>query len=166
VVSLAHSFAAWLAATPVSQAFGASAPWAWPLAEIVHFVGLALLVGSAGAFDLRLLGLFRQVPVSAVRDFTRVAVIGFGMNVASGLYFVIAQVWQYVDNPAWWAKVGFLAVAGLNIALFETVLSGRIAALQPGADTPRSLKIAGALSLVAWCGVLCSGRMIAFVRPN
>jgi hypothetical protein len=147
---MASAFAAWLSATAVSRAFGDAAPWAWPLAEIVHFVGLALLVGSIGVFDLKLLGFLRQVPLSALGDFTRVAKVAFAMNLVSGLYFFIAQVWQYVDNPAWWAKVAFLAMAAANIALFER----------------RPTRMAGAVSLVAWCGVLFSGRMIAFVRPN
>jgi hypothetical protein len=101
-------------------------------------------------FDLKLLGFLRQVPVGALRDFIRVAKVAFAMNLVSGLYFFVAQVWQYVDNPAWWAKVAFLVMAAINIAVFER----------------RPTRMAGAVSLVAWCGVLFSGRMIAFVRPN
>ena len=148
--SMVGAFAGWLSSTAVSRAFGDAAPWAWPLAEIVHFVGLALLVGSIGVFDLKLLGFLRQVPVGALRDFIRVAKVAFAMNLVSGLYFFVAQVWQYVDNPAWWAKVAFLVMAAINIAVFER----------------RPSRMAGAVSLVAWCGVLFSGRMIAFVRPN
>ena len=161
-----RDFAGWLGSTAVSQTFGAWAPWAWPLGEIVHFIGMALLVGSIGVFDLRLLGLLKRVPVSALEDFTRVAIVGFVMNLVSGLYFFIAQVWQYVDNPAWWAKVAFLLVAAVNIVLFQTVLRRRVAALPPDGAMPAAFRIIGALSLVAWGGVLYSGRMIAFVRPN
>ena len=161
-----RAVAGWLAATDLSRTFSAWAPWAWPLAEIVHFVGMTLLVGSIGVFDLRLLGLLRQVPLSALRDFTRVAMVAFAMNLVSGTYFFIAQVWQYLDNPAWWAKVAFLVVAAVNIVLFETVLTRRISTLPPGEAMPTSFRLAGALSLIAWGGVLYSGRMIAFVRPN
>ena len=49
----------WLKATAVSQAMTTS-PWLWPVCETLHFIGLALLVGAAGLFDLRLLGLARR----------------------------------------------------------------------------------------------------------
>ena len=49
------AFAVWLRATDVSQAITAS-PWLWPACEIAHFVGLSVLVGVVGFFDLRLLG--------------------------------------------------------------------------------------------------------------
>ncbi len=38
--------------------------WAYPTAEVLHLLGITLLVGSAVLFDLRLLGLSPQVPVS------------------------------------------------------------------------------------------------------
>ena len=84
----------------------------------------------------------------------------------SYLYFLVAQPWQYADNPAWWAKVAFLLIAGVNAAIFERVLTPRLRALGPGEDTPASFKIAGAASLVCWFGVLYCGRMLAFVVPN
>jgi hypothetical protein len=62
--------------------------------------------------------------------------------------------------------VAFLVVAAVNIVLFETVLGRRAATLPPGVPMPASFRMAGAVSLIAWAGVLYSGRMIAFVRPN
>ena len=58
---------------------------------------------------------------------------GFVMNLVTGLYFLVAQPWQYADNPAWWAKVAFLLIAGVNAAIFERVLTPRLRALGPGA---------------------------------
>ena len=40
--------------------------WAWPIAESLHFIGLSLLVGTIGLFDLRLLGLARGIPIAAM----------------------------------------------------------------------------------------------------
>jgi hypothetical protein len=57
-------FATWLRATQVSE-FIRDVPWLWPACEIAHFVGLSLLVGVVGFFDLRLLGAFRRVPLHA-----------------------------------------------------------------------------------------------------
>src|SRR5215207_4663936 len=40
--------------------------WLYPTAEMLHIFGFVLLVGAAVMFDLRLLGLSRGVPVSAM----------------------------------------------------------------------------------------------------
>jgi hypothetical protein len=64
-----HQLQVWLVTTiggetPIA-AFMRTA-WAWPVVESLHFLGLCLLVGAIGTFDLRLLGLARRVPIAAV----------------------------------------------------------------------------------------------------
>src|SRR5262249_60192346 len=128
-----------------------------------HFVGLALVIGMAGFFDLRLMGFMKRVPVSAARDLMPFALAGFLMNLATGATFFIGKPHQYVYNVAWWAKVFCLVLAGSNALLFETMVGNRVMALGAGDDTPRSAKIAGAISLASWLGVLYWGRMLPFI---
>ena len=45
--------------------------WGWPAVESVHFIGLTLLFGAIAAWDLRLLGMAKRVPIGA---FHRLAV--------------------------------------------------------------------------------------------
>ena len=35
--------------------------WVWPTAEIVHFIGLSMLLGTMLVIDLRLLGCFKAI---------------------------------------------------------------------------------------------------------
>ena len=56
------AFVEWLRATPLSQAI-VFRIWIWPLCETLHFMGLALIIGIAGFFDLRLMGFFKQIAV-------------------------------------------------------------------------------------------------------
>lgn len=163
---LMTSFVNWLTSTHLSIAFEHQASWAWPLGETLHFFGLSLLMGSIGVFDLRLLGLMKRVPISAVREFVPWALAGFAINLVTGVYFFIVQPRYYIANPAWWPKLFFLLVAGLNVALFEKLLSPRIRTLRPDEDTPTSFKIAGAVSLLSWFAVLYFGRMLAFAGIN
>ena len=79
-----NAFVQWLQTTPLSQAI-VSKVWVWPLCETIHFIGLAMLVGVAGFFDLRLLGMFKRVPISACREFMPWAMVGFSLNLMSGL---------------------------------------------------------------------------------
>ena len=36
--------------------------WGWPVLESLHFIGMSVLIGTIGLFDLRLLGFARGVP--------------------------------------------------------------------------------------------------------
>ena len=40
--------------------------WGWPIAEIVHFVGLCLLLGTVGVVDLRMLGFLRGLSLAGL----------------------------------------------------------------------------------------------------
>lgn len=155
-------FAQWLHATPASNWINSSR-WLWPLCESLHFMGLSLLIGITGFFDLRLMGFFRRVSVAAARALMPFALAGFAINVATGLVFLIGLPEQYVSNPVWWFKVGFLALAGLNAGVYETQLSAKVLALDPHGDPPRAVKLIGLVSLVSWFAVLYCGRMLAFM---
>jgi hypothetical protein len=161
------AFAVWLKGTAVSQALSAQAEWIWALSESVHFVGLVLVIGCAGFFDLRLMGFMRRrVSLAAARQFIPWAQLGLCLSLASGLVFFVSEPQQYVVKSAWWAKVGFLALAGVNAAVFETIAGRRIDELDPDADSPVACKVIGFLSLASWLGVLYFGRMLPYFEPG
>ena len=157
------NFAIWLHKTSISVAFQHQVVWLWPTCETLHFAGLALLLGVAGMFDLRLLGFMKRVPISVVKEFMPWALVGFSLNLLTGLIFVISEPAQYFGNPTWWLKVTFLIIAGANALVFETTYGRRAAALPVGEDTPVPLKIIAGVSLIAWMGVLWAGRMLPFL---
>jgi hypothetical protein len=156
-----HGFAAWLASTAASRTV-VQYPWIWPVCEIIHFIGLTLVLGIAGFFDLRLIGFMKRVPVAAARDLMPFAIAGFLMNLATGATFFVGKPDQYIDNPAWWAKVFCLVLACANAMCFETAVGAR-ALVGAGEDTPRAAKIVGAVSLASWLGVLYFGRMLPYI---
>jgi hypothetical protein len=156
------AFVAWIQTTALSQGIVART-WLWPAAETVHFIGLGLVLGIAGLFDLRLMGLFRRASVAAVAALMPFAFAGFAMNLATGLIFLIGHPEQYAHNLAWWLKVVCLALAGLNAFVFEVSAGKEAMTVPAGGDTPRAAKIIGAVSLLSWCGVLFWGRMLPFI---
>jgi hypothetical protein len=156
------AFVTWLQATPLSQMI-VFKTWIWPLCETVHFMGLALLIGLVGFFDLRLMGFFRNIAIAAARELMPFALLGFLLNLTTGLVFLIGHPEQYVHNPAWWWKVVFLLIAGGNAGVFELTIARRAVSLPPGADTPIAVKLVGFVSIVAWFGVLYWGRMLPFI---
>ena len=160
--AVSETVVAWLKATALSQVMVES-PWLWPICEMLHFVGLALLVGAAGIFDLRLMGLLKSIPLAAAMQLRGWAAAGIAINVVTGVMFFVGAPGQYIDNPAWWAKVTFLAVAIANVLVFETRFGKRMLILTAEQDTPASFKVAGAVSIASWAAVLYFGRMLPFL---
>ena len=152
----------WVQATSLSLWINQST-WVWPLCETLHFIGLSLLLGITGFFDLRLMGCFRRVSIGAAKELMPLALVGFAINAITGAVFLVGLPGQYVTNRVWWFKVGFLLLAGLNALLYETRLSAKVLALEPGADTSPAVKLIGLVSLVSWLAVLYCGRMLPFL---
>ena len=159
---MSESLVLWLKSLAISHAM-TDLPWLWPLCETLHFVGLALLVGAAGMFDLRLLGFMRRMPVAAAMQMRMWAGLGVAINVITGSLFLVGAPEQYLENRAWWAKCAFLLVAFANVVVFETRYGARLVTLPADADTPRGFKVAGAVSITSWFAVLYFGRMLPFI---
>jgi hypothetical protein len=141
-----------------------SSAWGWPAVESAHFMGLSLLVATVGMFDLRMLGLARGVPVIALHRLVPWGVAGYALNAVTGLLFLVAAPDQYLYNPAFQVKLALMAVAGLNVLFFyRFVLAGL--GSDPTAEPPRAARIAAALSLACWIGVITCGRLITYYRP-
>lgn len=150
----------------MSQLFRDQVGWLWPFCESLHFLGLSLLIGAAGFFDLRLLGFMKGVSLRSAKRFVPWAMVGFSINLLTGLVFFISQPQQYETNLSMWLKVVFLLIAGVNAMLFETSYSDRLMALEPDAEMPFSARLIGAVSLIAWFAVLYFGRMLPYLDPN
>jgi hypothetical protein len=138
-------------------------PWLWPICEVIHFVGLALLVGVTGFLDLRLLGAMRSVPVAAIVDFMPWAVLGFGLNLATGVTFFLGAPEQYVNNVAFYAKMLFIVVAGINAIYFQIMLFKKTRLVAAGERAPVQARVVALVSMGCWLLVMYWGRMLPFV---
>jgi hypothetical protein len=156
------TFAFWLRETPLSEAIRV-APWLWPLCEILHFSGLSLLIGVAGFFDLRLLGFFPRVPISAAWSLMPWAKRGFAVAAVTGVTFFIGAPDQYINNAAFWWKVVFLLLANLNAAYFEVAYRARVERKDVDLIPPRAFRTIAAVSIVSWFLVIYWGRMLPFI---
>jgi len=139
--------------------------WGWVICESLHFTGMSLLVGTVGLFDLRLLGFARRVPIPALHRLIPVGVAGFLINLATGICFLTGTPDQYLFNAAFRVKMGLVLIAGLNVLFFYGRVFGHLRRLPAGAPSPMPARIAGAVSLTAWIGVMSAGRLLTFFRP-
>lgn len=139
--------------------------WGWPIAEIVHFVGLCLLIGTVGVVDLRILGFMRGISLPALHKLVPFGVVGFIMNVLSGTVFVASSPDQYLYNPAFQIKMVVIWLAGLNMALFYLTTARKLRKLLPLQPAPKAARIFAGISLTSWLLVIAAGRVITAFRP-
>jgi hypothetical protein len=139
--------------------------WGWPIVECVHFVGICLLFGTIGLFDLRMMGAVKGLPLRALHRLVPYGVAGYLLCLLSGLLFVLAAPFEYVENPAWDIKMGFMSVAGLNMVVFYRTTAQEVYALGADAQAPATARIIAIVSLASWIGVMTCGRVITAFRP-
>lgn len=139
--------------------------WGWPIAEVVHFMGLCLLFGAVGMFDLRMLGVARGVPLRSLHQLIPFGLAGLAMSVATGFLFVVSAPDQYLFNPALQLKFAFLALAGINMLLFYAVAARSVWLTPDDGVPPVRARVFGAVSLLCWLGVITCGRVITAFRP-
>jgi len=152
--------AGWLSSTSIAGVVSGT-PWVWPAAETLHFLGLCLVFGVLLAVNLRLLGVMKSLPFAAVHRLMPWAILGFGMNLLTGMMFFIAAPGQYTENISFYWKVLFLMIAGADV-LYLTVFR-KAWTLEPGADSRLADKVIAASAIGAWVGVIYFGRMLPFL---
>jgi hypothetical protein len=139
--------------------------WGWPAVETVHFLGLSLLIGTVGLFDLRMMGLARGIPMSGLHQLVPWGVAGYVLNVITGVMFVTSAPDQYLFNPAFQTKLVLMGIAGLNGLIFYRVAFGPVKRAGADSPAPRAAKFAAMISLSCWIGVIVCGRLITVFRP-
>lgn len=140
--------------------------WGWPTAQVAHFLGLSLLVGTIFMFDLRMLGMAKGIPIGALHRLIPWGVGGFVVNAVTGFMFLTAAPDQYVYNSAFQWKILFLLAAGFNVLLFYSFSFRGARLVGPVGSVPFLAKLAAGSSLFLWTGIIIFGRMIAFHRPT
>lgn len=138
--------------------------WAYPMLETVHIIGLALVFGSILAFDLRILGLSKALPVRNLGQHLLPWVwTGFALNAVSGLLLFMSDAVEFAANPALRAKLALLALAGLNAYVFQARYADATA-WNEDASAPAGAKVSAIVSIILWLAVITAGRMIAYIK--
>ena len=164
-----ESFVNYWLASPALVKFLGHHSWAWTMSEVLHFVGLTLLIGAVGMFDLRMMGVAKELPVAPLRRLLPWGVLGFVLCVVTGLVFVLGLE-ANVPNPIYdvlttdtflQLKLLFIFLAGLNLlAFYLTGVSRAVDLVGPGEDAPPLAKVIAGTSLFLWVGVIYFGRHI------
>jgi hypothetical protein len=135
--------------------------WVWAACETLHFIGLCLLFTVVVIVNMRMLGMIRGASFAAVYQLLPIGMLGFGINLITGMLFFIAAPSQYVHNITFYWKIVFVVIGGLNVLYF--MLVDEAWRVGPGDDAPVTAKLAAASAIVVWVAVLFCGHMLPFI---
>jgi hypothetical protein len=131
-------------------------PWAYPMLEVVHLLGVALLLGNLVLLELRVFGWGAAIPVEPLARLSLgLAISGFALATASGLLMFGTQPGELLANRVFTAKMALIMLAGCNAGWFH---ARRSLHLQDGAA-----RVLMTLSTALWLLVLTCGRWIGYV---
>jgi hypothetical protein len=154
-------FFAWLDDTQLSH-WIAETTWVYPTLETMHTVGMALLIGSLGLIDLRVLGFKPELPLIETQRLLPLAWLGFTLNAFSGTLLFVSDSVMFYSSYTFRIKIALIILGGINAALLgNKVFQPAAAGAAPSPPTVGAKWIAGT-SLVFWFGAIIAGRLIAY----
>lgn len=137
--------------------------WMYPAAEVGHLIGLGVLVGTAVAFDLRLLGLARRLPVDDLAAFLLpCARVGFVLAAVTGMLLFAANATTLI-TAVFATKVAAIVLAAANASLFHRATLPGVAEWNTHASPPVPARLAAVVSLLCWATAIVCGRLLAYV---
>jgi hypothetical protein len=134
---------------------------AYPIVNVLHLLGLTLLIGPMLLLDLRLLGSGRQFPLPLVSTvLTRCGAAGLAVLIPTGFLLFAADAGPLIRNPILLTKLAAIALGIANALLFRALWNRRLD--QWDTQAPRFGRMQAAFSIMVWLTVGTLGRWIAY----
>jgi hypothetical protein len=155
---------AWLEGSALGHAMRNAGVWSYGIVNLTHILGVSSLFGAILVLDLRLLGLWRIVPIALIaRPTVPIATIGFIVAAISGLCLISTNGSEYVGNPFLLIKFPAIFVGLLNVAVLTRLRAWKERdARELSTAEQRQLSIFGGISLVSWLTAIGAGRLIGY----
>lgn len=126
--------------------------WLYPIANHLHVLGAALLVGSILVYDLIVLRRHHELAARISGTALGVAVIGLLALLCTGPILLAPEATSLGRNPAFQVKMGLILIGMLNVAVYYGLRR------RCGAE-----RLQAAISAAVWVAVLLCGRLIAYL---
>lgn len=152
-----------------------TSPWAYPALEVMHIVGIVLMLGSVFVIDLKILGIGvasdrnvatagsanktpQGAPAASAEQLSKAclwwSVLGFTIIAFSGSMMLFARIAELISSTAFLWKLGLLSFGLANAILLHN-RQGLI--LQDSVS-----KVQALFSILIWIATITAGRWIAY----
>jgi hypothetical protein len=159
-----NEFMAWLQGSPLGHAMRESGVWTYGVVNLTHILGVASLFGAILLLDLRLLGVWRNVSLSAIAGpAVPVATTGFAIAAVSGICMLSTNATEYIGNPFLYIKFPAIALGLVNVAALNSMSAWKTRKTrEPSLHEQSRLAVVGGISLACWLTAISAGRMIGY----
>lgn len=158
--SFAIEYAEWVENTSLAVGIRQSL-WVYPALEIIHILGITLLVGAAFMFDLRLLGRSKDLPVLVLSGhllpWSR---RGLWLIIPSGLLLFSTNAKSLITDPTFGLKMALLLVASVNVLIFHRLILKRHSG--DTTELPPTARVSAYVSILVWISIIACGRLLAY----
>lgn len=133
--------------------------------ETVHVLGIIFTAGTIAIVDLRILGLLlnRYSVEEILKPLVNITWLGFSLMASTGFLLFWSEADKLYFNLAFRVKLLLLLVAGVNQWIFQTTRNRDVALWGATPVVPWGARLAAALSLGLWLGIIVLGRAIAYL---
>jgi hypothetical protein len=136
--------------------------WGYPLFETIHSIGMALLIGSLGLINLRILGFKPDLPLLEIRTLLPLAWLGFTLNAISGALLFTSDAVNFFASYTFRIKIVLIILGGINAGLIGSRVFGAAAASGSVVPPTSGTKWLAGSSLAFWFGAVICGRLLAY----
>jgi hypothetical protein len=154
----------WMQTSALGHFMRESGPWTYAIVNLSHILGVASLFGSVLILDLRLLGVWRRIPLAPLASAAvPVARAGFAVAATTGVGLLATKATEYIGNPFLAIKFPAIVLGLINVGVLNRSQAWRARgarALSRRED--RQLAMMGGVSLACWLTAIAAGRMIGY----
>ncbi|WP_432711589.1 DUF6644 family protein [Pedobacter sp.] len=137
--------------------------WLYPALEIIHIMGIVLLVGAAFLFDLRLLGYNKNLALAELATYLLpISRKGLFLIIPSGILLFITNAKSLGIDPTFWLKMLLLLIAALNVWVFHRFIYTLPLAFSFPDQIPFVARLSAVISIVSWMAIIACGRLLAY----
>lgn len=154
----------WLEGSALGHAMRNAGVWTYGIVNLTHILGVSSLFGSVLVLDLRLIGLWRRVPLGAIaRPTVPIATAGFIVAATSGVCLITTNGSEYVGNPFLLIKFPAIFLGVVNVAILSRLPAWKARETRDVTESEqRVLSVFGAISLLSWLTAIGAGRLIGY----
>ena len=149
----------WIEKTRLGYAIRQS-KWTFAITEVVHLLGLTLLLGTVAVLALRLFGFVFKTKNTAemTRQLSPFSTTGLALVLLTGLLLFVSEATKCWGNVAFQYKMLFLLMA----LLFQFTAFRIVSQSEEQRFSPLARKTTAVICVLLWFGVGAAGRAIAF----
>jgi hypothetical protein len=154
-----HSLLLWIQNLPFAVWVAESdSIWGFAFMLFVHAVGMGLTAGLAFVVCLRLRGVAREIPVSALRRLFALFWWGFYINLVTGFVLFSTAATDIARAQSLYIKLVLLAFGLFTMTRLRRFIDSD----RSDFAIPPSVRRTAVLCIVVWLGVITFGRLVAY----